>query len=105
MEKEAVRAKKLEDRLRVVTKGYVAREEALRADIAALWEAAQTTQQVRICDNATMFAAKVACELARDQIISDLHAPGENRELRLPASAVECAAINQAVHMHLGQRH
>ena len=46
MEKEAVRAKRLEDRLRVVTKGYVSREEALRADIAALWEAAQTAEQV-----------------------------------------------------------
>ena len=47
MEKEAVRAAKLEQRLGVLTKGYTAREAALRADIAAAWDAAQAAEQAR----------------------------------------------------------
>ena len=48
MEKEAVRASKLEQRLGVVTKGYVQREAALRAGIAAAWDAAEAAEQVRL---------------------------------------------------------
>ncbi len=46
MEKEAMRAAKLEQRLAVLTKGYVMREAALRNDIEGTWQAIQTAEQV-----------------------------------------------------------
>lgn len=46
MEKEAIRAAKLEQRVGVLTKGYVTREAALRKDIESLWDAAQSAEQV-----------------------------------------------------------
>ena len=46
MEKEAMRAAKLEQRLAVLTKGYVIREGALRKDIEGTWQAIQTAEQV-----------------------------------------------------------
>jgi hypothetical protein len=48
MEKEAVRAAKLEQRLSVLTKGYATREAGLRADIGAAWDAAQAAEQARM---------------------------------------------------------
>ena len=47
MEKEAVRAAKLEQRLNVLTGGYAAREANLRAGIEEAWAAERATQQVR----------------------------------------------------------
>ena len=46
METEAMRAAKLEQRLEVLTKGYVTREAALRRGIEAIWETLQAAQQV-----------------------------------------------------------
>jgi hypothetical protein len=46
MSKEAMRAAKLEQRLAVLTKGYMTREAALRKSIEASWEALQAAQQV-----------------------------------------------------------
>ena len=46
METEAMRAAKLEQRLEVLTKGYVSREAALRRSIEATWETLQAAQQV-----------------------------------------------------------
>ena len=51
MEKEAVRASKLEGRVAVLTRGYATREAALRSDIAALWDAAQAAEQVLPCQS------------------------------------------------------
>jgi len=47
MEKEAMRAAKLESRLAVLTKGYVTREAALRKEVEDSWQAVQTADQVR----------------------------------------------------------
>ena len=49
MEKEAMRAAKLDQRLAVLTKGYVTREAALRKGIETAWQALQAAQQVRAC--------------------------------------------------------
>ncbi|BDA46189.1 Cell division cycle 5-like protein [Coccomyxa sp. Obi] len=49
MEKEAMRAAKLEQRLAVLTKGYVMREAALRKDIEGTWQAVQTAEQELAC--------------------------------------------------------
>ena len=46
MEKEAMRAAKLESRLAVLTKGYVTREAVLRKDMETSWQAVQTAEQV-----------------------------------------------------------
>ena len=46
METEAMRAAKLEQRLEVLTKGYVTREAALRRSIEATWETLQAALQV-----------------------------------------------------------
>ena len=46
MSKEAMRAAKLEQRLAVLTKGYMTREAALRKSIETSWEALQAVQQV-----------------------------------------------------------
>ena len=46
MEKEAMRAAKLDQRLAVLTKGYVTREAALRKGIDIAWQALQAAQQV-----------------------------------------------------------
>ena len=43
-----MRAAKLEQRLEVLTKGYVTREAALRRSIESTWETLQAAQQV-IC--------------------------------------------------------
>lgn len=48
MEKEAMRAAKLEQRLAVLTKGYVMREAALRKSIETSWQTLQASQQVRV---------------------------------------------------------
>ena len=47
MEKEAVRAAKLEQRLNVLTGGYAAREASLRAGIEEAWAAERAAQQAR----------------------------------------------------------
>ena len=46
MEKEAMRAAKLDQRLAVLTKGYVSREAALHRGIETAWHALQAAQQV-----------------------------------------------------------
>ena len=46
MEKEAMRAAKLDQRLAVITKGYVTRDAALRKGIETAWQALQAAQQV-----------------------------------------------------------
>ena len=48
MEKEAMRAAKLDQRLAVITKGYVTRDAALRKGIENAWQALQAAQQVCI---------------------------------------------------------
>lgn len=59
MEKEAMRAAKLDQRLAVLTKGYVTREAALRKGIEFAWQALQAAQQVRACP-----ASHLACAIA-----------------------------------------
>ncbi len=46
MGKEAMRAAKLEQRLAVLTKGYVSRESVLRKGIETAWQSLQAAQQV-----------------------------------------------------------
>lgn len=46
MEKEAMRAAKLESRLTVLTKGYITREAVVRKDMETTWQSVQTAEQV-----------------------------------------------------------
>ncbi len=46
MSKEAMRAAKLEQRLAVLTKGYMTREAGLRKSIENSWETLQAAEQV-----------------------------------------------------------
>jgi pre-mRNA-splicing factor CDC5/CEF1 len=52
MEKEAIRAAKLEQRMGVLTKGYVTREAALRKELESLWAATQDAERVRMHNDA-----------------------------------------------------
>ena len=49
MDKEALRGAKLEQRVGMLTGGYIVREKKLNAQLDTLWQTLQTSQQARHC--------------------------------------------------------
>ncbi|KAK9842456.1 hypothetical protein WJX81_000971 [Elliptochloris bilobata] len=108
MEKEAMRAAKLEQRLAVLTGGYAAREANLRAGIEQAWTAERAAQQELECFRAlaqreeralaartAAAAERLAAQAAREAELQERYKAAASRLSNVEAAAAAVAAAAQ----------